>query len=494
MRVQMQTKMINLILLGLMLGLSGCQVEEFGQTAAQSHDSVGHTRKYSDLACSRSSLVKPPVDILFLFDNSSSSFFLKSSSRRRILAALRNTIHTAGQRFDFRLMIAPLIGTHKTNNIALAVENQKGMSSVSKRLIVGINDNQLIEKAGGIPSSGGSQEYGFERAINLIKYHRRTGVFRNQAHTLVAIFSNEDANWRQEGPDHQGAGPAKKDFEKNLNAFKALARSLQAEQFRLITVAPHSRCWPGTRVGTRYKKMSRALYFDHVARKGKHPDHNNSYDNFDLCKEDYEGIFTGITKTIVDVLEGHKYNYWPLSDKIQLSIDLASIEVFKHVKDPKDIIIDKEIILIPEKGPNRWELVDGYQTRNTRVLPTKGEPFSGHLIKLNGDAQVTFPDCLRIETSEPRDYFGYFVVLEKPKLDTVVYKKNGKLFPKSTSNGWEYLGLRSNLNTRIQGPKNYAEGLPAVHKTGHAFKLHGEAVYSNGDTVELTYLPAPPSN
>ena len=69
----------------------------------------------------------------------------------------------------------------------------------------------------------------------------------------------------------------------------------------------------------------------------------------------------------------------------------------------------------------------------------------------------------------------------------------GILFPKSTSNGWEYLGFSSNRNTRIQGEGNYAEGLPAVPKTGHVFKLHGKAVYSNGDTVELTYLPAPPS-
>ena len=30
---------------------------------------------------------------------------------------------------------------------------------------------------------------------------------------------------------------------------------------------------------------------------------------------------------------------------------------------------------------------------------------------------------------------------------------------------------------------------PSVNKTGYIFKLHGNAVYSNGDQVELNYLP-----
>ena len=483
---QMQTKVLHPILLSLLMALLGCQTEEFGQASVQSRERVFNSKEYSNLKCSQSTLMKPKVDILFLFDNSTSSFFLNATSRQAILDPLKKIIRVAGQRFDFRLMVAPLIGSSPTSGVALAVENEKGMNSTSKRLVVEVGNQQLIEKAASIPPTSGSNEYGFERAINLVKYHRNTGVFRSKAYTLVTIFSNEDADWRQSGPDHGGAGPEKEDFKTNLKNFKQLSRGLKALQFRLLTVVPRrDRCMPHSVNGTRYRRMSKELYFDNLSRsQGKQPYHN-SYDNFDLCSENYRSIFDKITKTITSVLVGHRYDYWPVSAGTQLAIDPDSIKVFKHINDTN-------VKRIPKGRSNGWEFENRYQTQNTRFFPTSGEPFSGRLIKLNGNARVSFPECLRIETTDPRDYFGYYVALEKPKLDTVVYKKNGKEIGQDTKNGWEYLGFRSDLNTRIEGPANDSSASPAVSKTGHVFKLHGDAIYSNGDTVEFTFLPAPP--
>ena len=501
--------------------IASCGKEEFGQRLSRSSLSIPGREQFSNSSCSHHSMVRPKVDMLFLFDNSTSSFFLNQRNRQTILEALRNTIHTATQRLNYRIMVAPLIpedhepssSSYYTNGISVAAENANGITSNGQRLIVGASDNQLTDRTASILAVSGSNEYGLERAYHLLDYHyRTTKIFRGNAHTLIALFSNEDADWRQdEGPDHQGTGPEKEDFTLNRNNLIALSNRMNALQFRFVTVAPFrdynsGKCsLPFAKSGARYRKMSNEIYLHNVSSKDDFNPVTSRvpYDTFDLCGQDYQGIFEKITQVLTLVAVPHIYNFWPITDKAPTAsggapFDSNSIRVFKHTSNTSSTEIS-------ESTSNGWSIVTDsngvprYYTQNTRRSPSAGESFTGYLIQLHGPAEITYPECIRIETSAPFDYFGYVVSTEKPYdnppnapiENNVKYKKNGTLFTKSATNGWEYIGFRRNWNTRIKNASGHTAGLPEVNKTGHIFKLYGNAIYSNGDKVELLVDPAP---
>ena len=506
----MQKKLTNFIISGFMLGLVGCSKEEFGRVNQKETNSISEREQFSNSSCALSSLVKPKVDMLFLFDNSTSSFFINAQGQQAILEALRGTVLVAAERFDFRIMVAPLkpsnsnrsSSSYHTEGVTVAVANEDGITSSGKRLVVNASDNLLIEKTAAIQAVRGSSEYGFERAHDLIKYHHdNTQVFRSGAHTLIALFSNEDADWRQDGPDLQGVGPEKKDYNSNKNDLISLSNRILALQFRFVTIAP-SRDYdaracslPHAKRGIRYRRMSNDIYLHN--RNDKQGFQNISatspYDNYDLCSQDYQGIFTGINKTITDIVVPHTYNFWPITNQgpapgggPPFDSDSQSIEIYKVFSNSSQQSISRS-------SRNGWTLVNGYRSgHNIRREPTVGEPFNGYFIELHGNAEVTYPECLRIETSAPYDYFGYIVATIQPDLTSVEYKKNRRIFSQSSSNGWTYLGFKRNFNIRIDGQSyGHQPGLPAVNKTGHIFQLNGDAAYSNGDKVELKFDPAP---
>ncbi|MCY4644123.1 MAG: hypothetical protein OXB88_05840 [Bacteriovoracales bacterium] len=491
----------TITLLGLFLGVVGCEKTEFGQLTRGTSEILPKQEEFSNSSCALSTLAKPKVDMLFLFDNSTSSFFMNSRSRTSILGALRTSLYEAAQRFDFRIMVAPLI-TRRTNDVttgvSVAVENTKGITGSGQNLIVAGSSNDLIDRAASISHAVGSREYGFERARHLLNHHyQSTGIFRRGAHTLVALFSNEDADWRQEGPDHQGGRFERRDFESNLNQLKNISNSMASTQFRFITVVPSRSSGQGCSLplaqkGTRYQKMSREIYLHNKKDKasfqglyGQEP-----YDTFDLCTQDYQGIFTGINNTIKKVLVRHTYDRWPITDKREHNgkippFDIDSIRVFKHISN-------NNIVEIQRNSSDGWTPVANYRSNfPIRSNPTRGEPFNGYFVQLHGNAVVTFPECMRIETLEAIDYFGYIVAAQEPRPSTVKFVKNGQVFGQNTRHGWSYLGYKKNWNVRITSPNNHSGGRPEILKTGYVFKLNGNAVYRNGDKIRLQFLPKP---
>ena len=132
-----------LLAIVLLAGMVGCSGEEFGQVTRREGRALPKRKKFVNSACAKSSLVKPKVDILFLFDNSSSSFFLGPTERRNIKQALSKTIYTAVERFDYRIMVAPLIPRDRDSRqnkmergVAVAAENLRGINTAARKLVV----------------------------------------------------------------------------------------------------------------------------------------------------------------------------------------------------------------------------------------------------------------------------------------------------------------------------------------------------------------------
>ncbi|MGC4057729.1 MAG: hypothetical protein QM743_06350 [Chitinophagaceae bacterium] len=90
------------------------------------------------------------------------------------------------------------------------------------------------------------------------------------------------------------------------------------------------------------------------------------------------------------------------------------------------------------------------------------------------------------------EYFGYVVLNQEPKPDSVVLRINGKLIPKSNTNGWSYVGNKMNQNIKVPYP-NAGDHLPALYKSGSQYlQLNCESnYYKSGDSVEANFIAAP---
>lgn len=76
--------------------------------------------------------------------------------------------------------------------------------------------------------------------------------------------------------------------------------------------------------------------------------------------------------------------------------------------------------------------------------------------------------------------FNYVLMNDQPNPSTIQVKKNGQILPASSSNGWEYVGYKTNQNTSFFPT-------PGNAKTGYMIKLNGSAVIQGSDTIEVTY-------
>lgn len=462
-----------------------CAKEEFGETVKTNSEAITNREVFSNLTCAGSTLIKPPVDFLFVFDNSTSTNYINAETK----SALLGTLTYVSERFDYHVMVAPLLrNTSDVNQgVSLAVSSTDGLSASATSLVVANDSSLLLDRAASISSVPGSAEYGFERVSELISTNRSNGIFRDNAYTIVVMISNEDADWRQSGPDIQGPGPEINDYSTNYTTLTNLSNSLSAEQFRLMSVVPFTdNCEPSYKQGWRYKKMSRDIYLHNLNTKTgfSDPDGAEPYDSFDLCSGDFASIFNSINQTINSIVISHVYNYWPVAANNSPAFDPQTIRVFKVFSDTSSVELSENTV-------NGWQYIGYRSNQNLRTLPSPGEPFTGNLLQLHGNAQLTYPECINVQTLAPADYYGYVVTSQEPRLDTVRVIKNGQTYNQSATNGWEYIGFRSSFNIRIQGSGNYSAGVPAVNRTGYVFKLNGAAVYSNGDEVQVLYNSQP---
>lgn len=485
-------RVLNYLLICIFL--LSCAKEEFAPTTRTNVEAVSIQETFTfNSDCSNNfTLVKPPVDFLFIFDNSTSTNFITPETK----AALRNTINYVSENFNYHIMVAPLLTSTANVNegASLTVTNTDGLTSTAVSMVVPNDSNQLLDRVAAIQTQPGSQEFGFARAVDLISSNRSNGIFRQDAYTIVVTISNENADWVQTGPGQQGNAAERADFTSNRDNLIGLSNSLNSEQFRYMSLVPAaSECQPFFKNGWRYREMSQAIYTHNQTSKPGFvdPSPKADPDNFDICSGNYDYIFTQLNQTIQAIVLNHTYDHWKIASTTDPSFDPISLRVFKQLDNTNRV----EILESPVNG---YQYI-GLQTNlNTRILPTPGEPQTGFMLRLNGSAQVTFPECLVIQALATADHFGYAVASEEPDLSSVVFKKNGQSFGQSTTSfsggktdGWEYLGFQTNFNIRISGPGDFTPATPAVNRTGYIFKLNGNAGYTNGDSISLDYFPLP---
>lgn len=502
-----------------LLLFTSCGKEVFDPIAKKDTAVSNPVTTNTNSACSAFTLIKPKVDFLFLWDNSTSTTFINDNTK----AALNNTINSISSRFDYHMMLAPLVvkSTDPVNYQAkLVTENPDGLSGNALSMKI---DASLAAQNLNFSYSSGSKEQGIERAIDIIKANINNGVFRPNSYTYVVLMSNQDdSSWAVNFPpssaDQQNYLRSKaKEFlclrgNYNPDTGSCSGANLNALEMRFmsITAFQNGGSCPGVsswQQGDTYQKFSKQVYqqpyFVNGSNEYRQSDQNGRsdgmYDAYNICSQsDFTKIFDGINASINDTLIKHKYNYWPVASSGASSIDPNEIRAFKNGQE-----LQRLSNPIP-MGASGFTFTNTVQDVYTRFEPTPGERFEGYVIRLYGDAIVTYPECMRVQTQTPKEYFGYVNLQTKPVESSINLEINGQKISKSSTNGWELVKSGgdpqyfSSKNIKIKGPgqfcpsssSNYCEETPVVNKSGYFLKLNGNAIYSNGATIEVIYDPS----
>lgn len=449
----------------LVLVLSfGCSKEEF--TSAPRTESIiaNPVEVFQNLTCANSSTIKPPVDILYVVDNSLSSGYINATVKDQI----RQTIQSISQEFDYRVMVAPLLPDGQSDTFRPVITNNAASLSGSINVV-------SLE---GLPffaqPLGGNHEEGFKRTHDLISINRSNGIFRNQAHTLIVLVSNGDDKETEScgGGGYCFTDPVK--MNTAVQRYTNLRVSLQAKQLRLFTLVAHSSCQSGWTIGQRYKTISQR-----VANESNSPA-ISSTDSYDLCANNYS-IYAGVNSSIREIVVPHTYNRWQISSSTTSNLIVQRVD--KLSATGQSTFIDPSQYTCCSSG-----------TLPTRILPTVGENQTGTFIDLSPSAHVTYPDCLVVKTNTPTEYYGYAVLPTQPRPETIVVRVRGSNVPQSSTNGWEYEGYRVSQNIKVNADGT-ANNTNPINRTGYFIKLNGAhpngAIYASGETLEVFYTPAP---
>jgi len=510
--------------------LYSCAKEEF--IPPTSTDSIQTSEKKSGTAqsCAQFTYVRPPVDLLFLWDNSTSSIYLNDQTK----ASLNNVINYISERFDYNVLMAPLMGSGNSQAAFFSRSGHvpgSGISTIPKSSAASYLDQ--------FSKVQGSAENGAQRAVDLIRTNQANGVFRQNAYTLVITMSNDDDNSWVDPSSSFEFNPHRRDryvkakahdllcmrgnystssgfYDSEFSTFNSScsnAPKLNATMMRYISISAlnsQNSCAVSSQLTENYvyKRVSEYIYgtsytngFSFPPAVVVNPEEHS--DHFNICRGNFAHLFDGVNNAITDAVIAHVYKYWPITSDSSMEIDPSSLEVvmsngsvFSQIPDSVSIIRDsfgkndRDSVGNPVTG---YRLVNNPVTVNTRFLPTVGEAFTGKVIELFGEAKVTYPACLLVNYSEPSAYYGYVHLADKPNESTIVLKINGIDIPQGGANGWELVKSggqpewKSNFNIRIQGPGNYSPRTPATLKTGYFLKVNGTAVYSNNANVQVTY-------
>jgi hypothetical protein len=472
-------KKMNLLFLILTL-LVSCGEESLTTTSQGEQYSANDLQSFEVSTCSQMHFEKPPVDILYVIDNSGSTL---SSSFESIKSEISNTINTISNEFDYHIYFAPLNPgpTDSIQSYPLIVSDPSSLPNIANLNIVTPESLSMFSQA-----SGNNEEYGFSRVYNIINYNRSNGIFRNKANTIVVMVSNGDdtesmttiyGNKIFDSTKYNNLKTKFKQLTKKYSDTTSVSNPLQAESFRFISLVAHDQCY-GWTDAVNYKRMSKEL-FEYQYPGSQY----NNDDTKDLCSQNYSSIFSTVNDSIRQVIVGHKYDHWKISSSNSSSIQEDDITVTK-------IQTNGTKVSIPQDSINGFEYVGSKYNFPTRYEPTSGEEVTGLVIKLNGSARVTYPDCLIAKTRTPTEYFGYVSIPREPDLTTVKIEVKGVNQVQSTVNGWSYIGWRDTLNIKVPGSTG-ASTTPALNKTGYFFKLNGSAIFTNGDTINVYYKPKP---
>jgi len=477
------------MLIALSLGLVGaCSKEQFAGTPQTQSFTANHVEVYQNQTCAGHTLIKPPVDILYVVDNSLSAGLLTSSVKEQV----RQTVQAVSQEFNYRILIAPLFpvrGSPMGENSLPVITNDA--TGIGKGTI--INPDALDIAAFFSSTGGATSEAGFDRAVTVIDNYRSPGqVFRQGAHTIVVLVSNGDDTTVL---NISGGSVSFNTtlFNQKVAAFNALKTNLNAQQLRFFSVVANSACQSGYKHGLAYRRMSCSLYAgsgatDQAGRYGPTacgdlavPENFTAYspatpDSYDLCSSAYTAMYAGVNASIRQEVLDHRYDYWPVTTTTTASINTSDIEVFK-------IAANGTTTAVPQSPSDGFQYVGALTNQNTRYFPSAGEPASGLFIRLFGNARVTYPECLVLRTSSPIETYQYVVLPTEPQTSTLIVRVRGAAVSQGGANGWTYEGFKTNQNIK-------QSGTPLL-KTGYFVKLNGTSTYVSGDTVETFYTPAP---
>lgn len=490
--------------------LTSCGEEGFKINRVEQSNQVRKRTVSSSASCSLSTLIRPKVDFLFLWDNSSSTLFINNETK----SALNNMVNNISNRFDYRVMHAPLMGTGNANTYVVSSDplegNLNGVTWISQ-------DSQGNMLSLYQPDSQfGSREPGFSRVIDLINANKATrtidngqekfinGVFREGAYTMIVLMSNGDDNeWDEEWCSPCAASRRRIHRDAKLNELMCIRGNYNATQacpsgarlnslqMRFFSVVAHSQCKSGYRTGQTYKEFSQ-MAFSTPYTNGTNQQmlsSSNTPDSYNICTNSFSSIFSDINSTLQEQVIAHKYDYWAVAPSNAPAFDTSSIKVVKNTGE--------EFFPVTQaSGQDGFEYVGVRSNQNRRFEPTPGEPFSGHMIRLYGRAQVTYPECMVVETKSPVEYFGYVHLNTKPVEGSIQLSINGANISKSSTNGWQLMKsgnepqFITNQNIKITSPTNFSPATPAVTRTGYFLRLSGSAIYSNGDVIDVTFDPA----
>jgi hypothetical protein len=463
-----------LVFLFIALLLSGCGSEEFTTAPKSTSESASPLTSYSHSSCSSYTLIKPKVDILYVIDNSSSSYYIANDVR----SAISDTVNRLSSDFDYRVIGTPLLETASANNDYQVLTNSTDLQGIPA-------DTRRVSSSGEFTFFGNSPVSGVERGLGRVVSfvnHHKSNLIRNNAYLIVVLVSNgrdleveEDAGF--------GNGETRLNsinWDARLSSLRSLKTQLNSIQLRLISVTAKRVCQSGWRTSLKsYVKMANQLYQDSGASD------SSSMDAYDLCDSSgISSIFTAINNSIRKVVLPHEYRYWPITfAENNESVSLEEIQVKKISSNGTSVTL--------QRGQD-WVYEDKLtpQNVNTRELPTPGEPIYGrHFIRFSN--RLVYPDCVLVTSVSRTEYFGYVVLPQKPKVETISLRINGVPIQQSSTNGWS--DISSSLSTRnIKVPfPNPGDENPPVIRTGFMLKLNGSAnYYKSGDSVEVYYIPA----
>lgn len=477
----------------MLMFLVSCGEEILTQGTQSTSFSADDLQAFELNTCSQMHFEKPPVDVLFVVDNSGSSLL---PSFQQIKTQIANTVSTLSNEFDYHIYVAPLMpkAGDSLSQYPIVAYDQSGFPTQALNFVQ-MSSLQMFEDA-----SGNNVEYGFQRVQDLINGNRTNGIFRDNSNLVVVMISNGDdtqavttinGNIVVDPSVYAGVKTNLLKYTAKYAQNNYVPNAMNAESFRFISLVAHSNCTTGWKRGGQYISMSNDIY-DYM----NYVDNNSAKDTMDLCSGNYASLFNSINNSIHAVVVGHKYDHWKISSASASSIQENDITVTRIKEDGTKVVI-------PTGAANGFEYLGYKSNQNTRYavmkdidddgileeIPSPGEPATGLMIKLNGSARLQYPECIIAKTRTPTEYFGFIALPREPQVSTITVSKDGQSYSQNTTNGWSYVGWHDVKNIKVPGPTN-APITPVLNKSGYFIQLHGDAILTNGDDISVHYKPA----
>lgn len=491
----------TLFLTTALLVLSSCAKEEFSTNKGKQSSSTSEALTTSAKLCAQSTLIRPQVDILMLWDNTTSFNFVTPQTK----SSMSNLIASVSENFDYHVLSAPLVPAGYGSESGTLSEAQlivKDTAGLSGNALSIVNSKENVIASLGFSTGNGSTESGVSRSISVIQDNISNGIFRRGAYTIIVVISNEDDKMcigcnSTTSYDNYINPKINQLLTMRGNYLNTNQGTLNASMMRFINISPLTSCKSGNnQQNYMYRKVARDIYnAPYTNGWPKSNDHLSPAlpgypDSYNLCSMDFSHIFDGVNTAIKQTLLKHAYDYWPLASSAA-SVDPDTVRV---IRSDNVELINRKLNTSTTKG---FEVVldnDGNAantTINTRYSPAPGEPFTGKLIKLfgvEGNDKIVYPDCLTVSYTEVKSTYGYvYLQYGEPNVETLEVRINDVLVPKDSTNGWDYMGLQF---TNALDSNFKIANLPAGTSSGYFLRLNGTAKKNNSgkNTFTIYYI------